>query len=158
MGGLALLFKLLRLEWLVSKLWTRRLQAESSVQVVLNRACALPEFDFARRYCFYITLVYMAVFFSYIAPICVAVVMVIFLFSYWIDKYHLFKCYSLPSALGVELADSVLRWVEFSLILFALGNLYFSWRIEGEMRMINVIALGVAVCYFLMVLVRYSFF
>lgn len=62
MGGLSLLLNLLPLE----RLWSNNLKKEKSVQIVYNKNHALPEFDICSRYCFYLTMLYIVVFFSYI--------------------------------------------------------------------------------------------
>lgn len=64
-------------------------------QVTLNRECENIEFDLAQKYCYYLLQLYMVSFYSYVMPIIVPAVAVIFFFQYWVDKYNLFKKSSL---------------------------------------------------------------
>lgn len=60
-------------------------------QVTLNREYQYLEFDLAQKYAYYLLQLYMVAFYSYIMPIIVPAVAIIFFFQYWVDKFNLFK-------------------------------------------------------------------
>ena len=155
MAPLSLLSNLFRLgkkvERLIRKIFTGPLRLDKEVQVNVNKLSEMDEFDFAERYSYYLVMTYMVVFFSYINPLCVAATIVIFFLQFWIDKYNLFKCSSMTTELNFSLSCLVFRPMEISLLFFAAGNLYYSWKIQKEVDSVCLIGMVLASLYVLII-------
>jgi hypothetical protein len=120
----------------------------NTFQITLNKAYELPEFNFAERYTYYLLQVYTAMFYSYLVPIGIPVIALIFLAQYWIDKYNLFFISSSYYDLGYYLTRNVLKIFEFSLLIFALGNLFFSIIVhDNHLNIINIISVSISLLY-----------
>jgi hypothetical protein len=92
--------------------------------------------------------IYTALFYSYLIPVGVPVVAIIFIFQFWIDKFNMFKTRSQYCKIDYSLSRSVLKLFEGSLLVFALGNLLFSMIIHDRyLNIINLISLGIALIY-----------
>lgn len=110
------------------------------------------EFAFSDRYTYYIVNVYIVSFFSYITPYTTIILVPIFIVQYWIDKYNLFQRFSCPTDFDFRLSRTTLKIFEISVLIFALGNYIFSFKIhttkeETEYHIINLISLLLAVAY-----------
>jgi len=60
-------------------------------QIRLNKDYEYPIFDIAGRYSYYLLQVYTCMFYSYLVPVGVLAVSIIFIIHFWIDKIRLFK-------------------------------------------------------------------
>lgn len=60
-------------------------------QIKLNKDYEYPIFDIAGRYSYYLLQVYTCMFYSYLVPVGVLAVGIIFMIQFWIDKIRLFK-------------------------------------------------------------------
>jgi hypothetical protein len=110
------------------------------------------EFAFSDRYTYYIVNVYIVSFFSYITPYVTIILVPIFIIQYWIDKYNLFQRFSCPTDFDFRLSRMTLKIFEISVLVFALGNYIFSFKIhatkeEKEYHIINLVALLLSVAY-----------
>ena len=76
-------------------------------------------------------LLYIILFFSYIAPLCIPFAVAAMALHYWIDKYNLLKCSSSTVALSFPVARTVLKMFELGVVVFAGGNLYFNYLLRG---------------------------
>jgi hypothetical protein len=104
------------------------------------------------RYADYIVTLYTALFYSYLVPIAIPTLIVIFFFQYWIDKFTLFKRSSVKSRFSYNLSLYIRKMFESSLFIFALGNLVFSYYLADEsVVVINVIAMIIATLFTLCV-------
>ena len=71
--------------------------------------------------------IYTASFYSYVAPVCVPALIIIFSIQYWIDKYNLTKRASFNHNFEFYISRVALKMFELSIIIFAGGNLLFSY-------------------------------
>ena len=100
---------------------------------------------------YYITQLYLVLFFSYIVPITIPVTIVLFILHYWSDKYTLFKRSSVATPLSFGISMLVVRLSEYSLVFFTGGNLYFSSRLLGEVKWMNIIPFVFTLLYTFMI-------
>jgi hypothetical protein len=109
------------------------------------------EFNMAERYSYYLLQVYTASFYSYLAPIGVIALVVIFFCQYWIDKYNLFTRSSLFVKFNYSLSRNVLVLFEGSILVFACGNVIFSMmHHHSKLPIINIVGLAIAGFYVLL--------
>lgn len=98
-GFISIAMNLLNTDALIKKAmnwWNFRNKPDLNLfQIQLNEKYIDPEFNFADRYSYYIMMWYIGAFYSYIAPIGIAALIVIFFLQYWVDKFNLFKRSSL---------------------------------------------------------------
>lgn len=144
--------------WLFKKLglwfWYVGLKKRNTVnkfQLWLNQEYEYFEFDLAERYSYYIVQMYTSFFYSYIAPICVPALAIIFFFQFWIDKYNLTKRSSFKYTFEFTLSKTSLKMFELSIIIFSLGNLTFSYYANDEIKIINLVALGISLAYVIII-------
>ena len=91
---------------------------------------------------------YTALFYAYLVPIGIPTLIIIFCIQYWIDKFTLFKRCSLKNHFSYDLSIYVRRIFESSILVFALGNLIFSYYIEDyKFSALNIISLFIALVY-----------
>ena len=95
-------------------------------QIELNKEMQPTEFNFAIRYSYYTLNVFVASFYSYIVPYKFLILIVIYTFQYWVDKYNLFKLFSCPTDFNYRLSMFTLKIFECSIFFFAFGNLLFA--------------------------------
>ena len=127
-------------------------------QIELNKELQPTEFSFAVRYSYYILNVYVVSFYSYIVPYTSLILIVIFAFQYWVDKYNLFKRFSCPTNFNYRLSIFTLKIFECSIFFFALGNLLFAPTIHtnsrgSDYKIINIISLILAFAYCLAIFI-----
>lgn len=65
-------------------------------------------------------------FYAYITPMATPIVIGIFFVQYWIDKYNLFRRFSMPISFNYTLSRAVFKIFQTSLFAFALGNFLFA--------------------------------
>lgn len=65
-------------------------------------------------------------FYAYIVPMATPIVIIIFFIQYWIDKYNLFRRFSLPVSFNFALSRIVFKIFRLSLLAFAVGNFLFA--------------------------------
>ena len=94
-------------------------------QIQLNQILEHPPFSFSAGYSFYIIYFYVTCWYGFMLPIGSAILVVIFILQYWVDKYNVFRRFSNPVAFGQDLVRLVIRSFEFSLFVFALG--FYIW-------------------------------
>lgn len=73
--------------------------------------------------------------------------MIIAVLHYWIDKYNLLKCSSSTFPMNFVISRAILKILELSIVIFALGNYYFAIKLQGEFHLINFVGLMVAAGY-----------
>jgi hypothetical protein len=66
----------------------------------------------------------------------------IFLLSYHVDKYNLFRQCSLKNNFEYELSRVAIKLLESSLFVFAVGNCVFGVVVVGRVGLMNWMALG----------------
>ena len=102
----------------------------------------------ATRYAYYLLQLYTACFYSYLVPITMPVIMLIFFINYWIDKFNLFKRSSLRFAFNFSLNRYISKVFETSLLIFAGGNFIFSLYLHNlQVTIINIIGLSIALLF-----------
>lgn len=116
-------------------------------QFQYNQIVQLPQFDFADRYSYYLVQLFTLMAFSFINPICIPAIIIIFVFHYWIDKYNLFKCSSSTFPMNFTISRAILKILELSLLLFAAANYYFELTLSGQFAILNLIVLLIAAAY-----------
>jgi hypothetical protein len=106
----------------------------------------------ATRYAYYLLQLYTACFYSYLVPITMPVILVIFFIQYWIDKFNLFKRSSLKFVFNFSLSRYVSRIYETSLFIFAAGNFIFSLYLHSlKVTVINIVGLSIALLFVLLI-------
>lgn len=112
----------------------------------------MPEFDFTSRYSFYLVTLYTALFYSYLVPVGVPIVCIVFFIQYWIDKWTLFRRSSLKYHFGFFLSNETCKILESSVFVFALGNLIFSTYLHDlRPNVLNLVGFGVATGFLVLV-------
>jgi len=100
------------------------------------------------QYSYYLLQIYTALFYSYLIPVGVPIVAVIFIFQYWIDKFNMFKTSSQYYTISYSLSRSILKLFEGSLLVFTVGNSMFSIIIhDSYLNIINLVSLVLALVY-----------
>jgi len=69
--------------------------------------------------------VYVVSFYACIAPSITIILALIFVAQYWVDKANLFFRCSCPTDFNYQLSRLTLKIFEFSILVFAVGNLIF---------------------------------
>ena len=116
-------------------------------QVKVNKMYEYVEFDLAERYAYYILQLFLASFYSYLAPICVPAVGIICAIQYWIDKYNLFHRSSLDYEVSYTLSRNIVRIAETSILIYAIGVLIFSQKVNQEVHVFNIGGFLIALVY-----------
>jgi len=98
-------------------------------QKELNDIFEDPKFPFAQRYAGYVKTVCSAALFTSIVPMAMLFSLISLFFSYWMDKVIMFKKRSRGVAYGPEFPMEFIEFLEYPMILFSLGNIYFMWAI-----------------------------
>lgn len=98
-------------------------------QIRLNKDYEYPIFDIAGRYSYYLLQVYTCMFYSYLVPVGVLAVAVIFMIQFWIDKVRMFKLSSEYNEIGYFLSRMILKMFEGSLLVFTIGMIYILYII-----------------------------
>lgn len=129
--------------------WMKRDKGQDfqEYQIHLNQKFEYIEFDIAQRYSYYILQLWTVSFYAYIVPIGVPAMMIIFFFQYWVDKFNLFRRSSLFYQIHYSLSRSILKLAEFSVFIFALGIVVFSWKIHHKITPINIVSLVIGVIF-----------
>lgn len=94
-------------------------------QEELNSIFEHPEFDFAIKYAFYIKTLLSGAFFAPIVPAVIPIVTVTIAVGYWIDKYLMLRKRARTVAYGSELPLHLAKFLEYVILTFAVGNVYF---------------------------------
>lgn len=101
---------------------------------------------------YYLLQVYLVCFFSYIIPIGVPILLVAVVIHYYIDRINLFYRSSMTVHFNFSLLRTMYRLLEASVLVFAIGNAIWSKYFHVSFwRVFNVVALGVAVLFALIV-------
>jgi len=117
-------------------------------QKQLNDVYRYPEFDFAGKYAIYAKTVLAAAFFAPLIPIVLPVAFVHLFLQYWFDKFMLLKYRSRGPALGPELAFNYVEILEYSLVLFSIGNFlanFYVIDIDYKSQILTIIGFGIGI-------------
>lgn len=142
--------------WLRIKRWWRYRKCQDNVenkfQKTLNKEFQYPEFEFASRYSHYLVTLYTAFFYSYLVPIAVPVICILFFLQYWVDKYVLLRRSSLKYHFGYFLCNETSKLFESSVFALGLGNFIFSLYIHNfQLSVISVVGFGIATVFTILV-------
>ena len=91
LGILSILVNSLALDQMVESIPQTRPSPSETIQLHYSLDQQAAEFDLSERYSYYLSTLYLTVFYSYINPLLVAVAVLLFFLHYWIDKYTLFR-------------------------------------------------------------------
>ncbi len=83
------------------------------------------------KYSDYLVTLYTAFFYSYLIPLTLIILIIIFFFQYWIDKYILFRRSSLKFHYDFNLSLKIYKFFESSLIALGFGNIIFSLYVKN---------------------------
>lgn len=88
-------------------------------------------------------------FYAYITPIATIIIAVVVLIQYWVDKYNLFRRFSVPVNFTYRLSRLTVKILEASILIIALGNVLFASWVNEEKKLtpINYVTLGIAIIY-----------
>jgi hypothetical protein len=121
-------------------------------QVHLNKAYEKAEFDIAARYAYYLLQLYTVSFYAYIVPITVPAIIIILILQYWVDKVNLFRRSSLYYEMHYSLSRDIGKMAELSILMFAGGATFFSYKVHGGVPKVILAALIIAAVYSLVVI------
>jgi hypothetical protein len=117
-------------------------------QVQLNHEFQYVKFDMINRYVNYLTLLFTAVFYAYMIPVTVPLLVLIFFLQYWLDKLNLFRRSSLPRNFGFILTRHILKLFESSIFVFGVGTYILGTFFHSSLlNILNLVTLGVALLY-----------
>ena len=112
-------------KWLsIAKL--RRQKNINMFQVHLNTYIQNDEFNLPSQYSYYIFMIYLISFYGLLVPFSAPVLVLLFGIHYWVDKYVLFAKMSNPVDYGYGLTQFILKSLECSVLIMAVGNWYWS--------------------------------
>jgi hypothetical protein len=120
-------------------------------QIQLNTAIENPAFHYASQYSFYIIYTFVTCWYGFLYPLAGPILILIFFAQYWVDKYNLLRRFSNPVAFGQDLVNLVMKAMEFSVFVFALG--FFLWQSDvhfnstAGFKAMNIITLVIATVY-----------
>lgn len=83
------------------------------------------------KYSDYLVTLYTAFFYSYLIPVTLILLIIIFFLQYWIDKYTLFRRSSLRFHYDFNLLFKIYKFFECSIIALGLGNILFSLYVKN---------------------------
>ncbi len=79
-------------------------------------------------YSFYIIYSYVVSFYGFMTPLATPALILIFCLHYWVDKYNLFRRFSVPIDFSYQLTNKIVTAFEVSMFLFAIGH--FVWDLS----------------------------
>jgi hypothetical protein len=80
-------------------------------------------------------------------PILILFAIMFFIGQYWIDKYNLFKRSRVQYDFNFLLTRKIIKIFESSIFFKAVGTLFFTYLIHGEIGLLNWIILIISVLY-----------
>lgn len=113
-----------------------------------NKEYALPDFDMGGRFVYYLLQLFLISFFSYVIPLSVPLVLVVFIIHYFIDRVNLYYRSSNNETYGLDTLRTMYKLMETSVLLFAVGNAFWSGFFGIPMwRPLSIAAVSIAVFY-----------
>lgn len=101
-------------------------------QKQLHEYYRLPEFDFPLKYANYAKTTLAAAFFAPLIPIVVPIAFFGLAVEYWLDKHKMLRKSSRGPSIGPELPFEYVEFLEYSLVLYAVGNFVFNVVLLGN--------------------------
>ena len=97
-----------------------------------------PSLDLGEKYGSLIKTFFVTCFFFYILPIGPVFCGLTLGMQYWADKYIILRRHKKIPRFSKELSLELAEFAEISLLLFTAGNLFFKWKIDGEVSKVDV--------------------
>lgn len=100
------------------------------------------------RFAYYLLQLFLISFFCYVIPLCVPLVLVVFVIHYYIDRINLFYRSSMNENYTLGTLRTMYKLMESSVLIFAVGNTFWSGFFGiSPWRPLNVITLCIVVFY-----------
>mmetsp|Transcript_40597 Transcript_40597/g.36021 ORF Transcript_40597/g.36021 Transcript_40597/m.36021 type:complete len:306 (+) Transcript_40597:1115-2032(+) len=99
------------------------------VQRELDAIYENPQFSFAMKYAGYVKTVCSASLFTSIVPLAMLYSLISLFFSYWLDKWVMLRRRARGVAFGPEFPIEFIEYLEYPVILFAIGNIGFFYQL-----------------------------
>ena len=110
LGILSVIINLFSVDTTILSLFQNPSQPSATLQQHYNKQHQKPAFPISERYAYYLSILYLSVFYSYINPLCSTVTILIFFVHYWIDKYSVLKRSSSSAILAHSYSQRVLAF------------------------------------------------
>jgi len=100
-----------------------------------------PGADMERRHGGLVAALILTTFYAPALPIALLFTLVSLLANYWSDKYIFLRRMVLPGAIGPQITMRSLNDVEYIILIFAAGNVFFSYNIQSkvESQVLNIV-------------------
>lgn len=113
----------------------QELKKESTSQLTQRDAHKLfegPQFDIATKYANLIKTVLLVGFYAPALPSVLVLAGIGLILSFWADKYILLRRVALPNTLDNDLTTLMIEYIEWTPVMYALGNLVFTYTLENS--------------------------
>jgi len=119
------------------KLWSRRTAIRDSNDTSLNQKSAHTlfegtQYDMSYKYAMLLKTILLTCFFAPALPIVPLISVAGLCAMYWVDKYLLLRRAALPYALGSDLTNSMIEYLEWAGFMYAAGNAFFYYTLESS--------------------------
>ncbi len=91
-----------------------------------------PQFDIATKYANLIKTVLLVGFYAPALPSVLVLAGIGLILSFWADKYILLRRVALPNTLDNDLTTLMIEYIEWTPVMYALGNLLFTYTLENS--------------------------
>jgi len=123
--------------WYYWRLFGRRRALKNTEDTRMNQREAHelfegPQVDMSYKYALLIKTMLLTAFYAPAIPISILLAIVGLVFVYWVDKYILLRRAALPFALGSELTECMLEYLEWMTFMYALGNMLIVYSLEDS--------------------------
>ena len=137
-------------------------------QIKMNKLRELPEFNFPKRYAYYILQLLTVCFYGYILPIASLFTVVFLIIQYQIDKANLvcgcrvgrseedscgnhgcafFEGSCVKHNLSFAFTKLIFKITDFCVFVLSMGSVFFSYKIRGKISFQLWIGLGVSIIF-----------
>jgi hypothetical protein len=109
-----------------------------------------PQVDMPQRYANSFKTLIVTLSYAPILPLGILISIVGIIVQYWVDKMLLIKRHSRPARLSGALADAMVRIIPFAILIYAIMNYVFMWKLNSEDSYVAFVWMWIVVSYFVL--------
>lgn len=105
------------------------------------------EYTQGKRYADIMKTMWFTFFYAPAIPLGLVFSLLNLIYYYWIDMYNVMKRRTIKETLSAHVSIEMIENLEMTIILYAIGNITFSWLLFENVDPLGWVQLGVAIVY-----------